>query len=60
MNVWKDMADGFVLFTAFKIMATCWDIIGQPAAWFGASAFLAGAAVVGALMFTDYYLRETI
>lgn len=56
---WKEMADGFALFAAYKVMTITLDIVTEPVAWSSPTAFIAGASAVAALLFVDYYIMET-
>jgi hypothetical protein len=61
VDFWKSAADGFTFFAGYKILAGAADVIvGQPGELFGTMAFLAGAAGVAAILFVDFYVRETI
>lgn len=50
-------ADLIVLFATLKVTTICMTVIFG--ALFSPDAFVAGAACVASIMFTDYYLFET-
>jgi hypothetical protein len=56
-NVWKDTADGLILFSCYEVITTGLDIVLRPAV--SPASFAAGAAMVASLLFVDFFISET-